>query len=343
MKRTKVVITAVALLLTLVTQAVSAQSDSAVFINGDFITGTVESMDRGIIVFSTDYSDNDFTIEWEKVKWIYTISTFMVAVEDGDEYFARIETSSDKMIRIIPVEDGEEPLVVEHDRIVHLNSISSKFMDRVSANIDAGFSLTKANNIKQFSVRGALGYKATIWSTDISYNTNRSDQDKVDPTERNEGAYNLRFNLTNRLYTIATISFLSNTEQQLDLRANTQLGLGAYIVRTNWAYWGGKIGVNRNNESYVDPTNDRDSWEGYVGTEVDLYDIGDLSLKTVLMVYPGFTENGRIRTDFNFDVKYDFPLDFYANMGFSLNYDNQPVPDTNSLDYVFQVGLGWEW
>ena len=165
----------------------------------------------------------------------------------------------------------------------------------------------------------------------------------MDPTKRNEGAYNIRFSLTRRLYTIATVSFLSNTSDHLDLRLNTQVGLGAYIVRTNRAYWGGKAGVNRNNEAYTDPANDRKSWEGYLGTEVDLYDIGDLSLKSTLMVYPGFTELGRIRTDFGLDVKYDFPLDFYLGIGFSLNYDNQPVADTSPLDYVFQIGFGWEW
>lgn len=341
MRLKKSTISAFVALISITSLSLYAQADSVVFINGDYVTGTVESMDRGILVFSTDYSDDDFTIEWEKVIYIHTSSTFIVSTEEYEEQFARIETSSKGFIMIIPVDVAQ--FEVKHDQLVHLTPLSKKFMDRVSANIDVGFSLTKANNIRQLNVRGALGYKAPIWSTDISFITNRLEQDEVEPTERTEGAYNLRLNLTRRIYAIATVSFLTNTEQLLDLRANTQMGAGAYLIRTNNAYWGGKLGVNRNNESYTDPANDRDSWEGYIGTEVDLYDIGDLSLMTKLTVYPGFTEKGRLRTDFSFDVKYDFPLDFYASIGFSLNHDNQPVEGANSLDYVFQAGFGWEW
>ena len=83
--------------------------------------------------------------------------------------------------------------------------------------------------------------------------------------------------------------------------------------------------------------------EGFFGTELNLYDIGDLSLVTKVIAYPSFTESGRWRTDFNFDAKYDLPLDFYIKAGLTLNYDNRPVEGASETDYVFQTGFGWEW
>lgn len=83
--------------------------------------------------------------------------------------------------------------------------------------------------------------------------------------------------------------------------------------------------------------------ESYLGTEVNLYDIGDLDLMSRLVLYPSITEKGRVRSDFKFDAKYDLPLDLYVKAGFSLNYDNQAVEGASKSDYVLQTGIGWEF
>jgi hypothetical protein len=74
-----------------------------------------------------------------------------------------------------------------------------------------------------------------------------------------------------------------------------------------------------------------------------MFNTGDLSLKTTTTTYPSMTEEGRIRVDFNFDIKYDLPLDFYIKLGTTVNYDNRPVEGAADLDYVIQSGIGWEW
>ena len=103
------------------------------------------------------------------------------------------------------------------------------------------------------------------------------------------------------------------------------------------------MGINRNNEDYSDDTPENQSWEGYFGTELNLFDIGDLNLFTKIMAYPGITEKGRWRIDGNLNIKYDLPLDFYIKLGGSLNYDNRTPEDASELDYVIQARVGWEW
>ncbi|MEN8157815.1 MAG: DUF481 domain-containing protein [Bacteroidota bacterium] len=320
---------------------VFAQPDSAVFINDDYITGAVESMDRGIIAFSTDYSDDDFMIEWEKIKELYTTTTFIVALSNGDEHIATLRTTTPGRIQVIP-EDGD-PFEVSIDEVVNLNPLGEGFLDRLSANIDVGYSRTKAQNISQLNVRSMIGYETERWATDISYNTMQSNQDGVEPTKISDATWNFRYNLPAKLFALVTVNLLSDTEQLLDFRANSQGGLGAYIIRSNRAYWMAKTGINRNFERYTDPANDRESWEGFIGTEMNIYDLGDLSFLTTAILYPGITERGRWRSDLSFDIKYDFPMDFYATMGFSLNWDNMPVAGAEATNYVFLAGFGWEW
>ena len=59
-------------------------------------------------------------------------------------------------------------------------------------------------------------------------------------------------------------------------------------------------------------------------------------------VFKSITEGGRTRADYKLDLKYDLPLDFYIGLGFTLNYDNQPVEGASESDYVFQTSFGWE-
>ncbi len=321
-----------------------AQKDSLILKNGDIMVGEIKSMDRGVVTIETDYSDDDFKIEWDGIKSISTNSFFLITLSNGERYNGRFKSTAKGGLMILP--EGNTPFEVEHDELVYLKSVDKGFMDRIYANVDIGFDLAKANNLRSFTTRAGLGYLANRWSTDFNINTLLSKQDSVDNIRRTDGGLTFKFFLPHNLYLPVSATYLSNTEQKLDARWNTMLGLGYYAIRTNNAYWGFKGGAAYNNEKYSptgQPRLTQSSWEGFFGSELNLYDIGDLNILTKIIAFPSFTESGRWRVDFNFDLKYDLPLDFYVKMGYSLNYDNQPVEGANNVDYVFTTGFGWEW
>jgi len=64
---------------------------------------------------------------------------------------------------------------------------------------------------------------------------------------------------------------------------------------------------------------------------------------TKLSYYPSFTEKNRNRVNFFVDVKYDFPLEFFLKLGYTLNYESKPPNAVVNQDYVFQTTLGWEF
>ena len=57
-------------ILVLTSQLLTAQVDSIKFRSGDFIIGEIKSMEKGILVVETEYSDSDFKIEWTEVTGI---------------------------------------------------------------------------------------------------------------------------------------------------------------------------------------------------------------------------------------------------------------------------------
>jgi len=251
-------------------------NDSIVFKNGNFMAGEIKSMDRGVLIFETDYSDKDFNIEWKGIKEIYSENFFLISVSDGFRYngnFYSIDTSGTIMI------GGEGgPVQTKLNDIVYIKSLDKDFWSRVYASIDVGFNITKANNLRQFNTRATTGYLADRWSVDASVSSLLSAQVDIDPTKRTDGTGTYTLFLPMDWFLPASLSFLSNTEQKLDLRLTGELGIGKYVIHTNQSYWGFSTGLSYNNEKYSTETENRKSWEAYLGSELNLYDIGDLSL-----------------------------------------------------------------
>lgn len=107
--------------------------------------------------------------------------------------------------------------------------------------------------------------------------------------------------------------------------------------------WALSTGTSFNNELFYDSDNDRLSMEGFLSTELNMFNFDNIGLLTRISAFPSFTEANRWRTDFNFDIKYDLPHDLYFKIGTTFNYDNKPVEGASETDYVIKTGLGWEW
>lgn len=318
-----------------------AQEDTLILKNDDIIVGEIKLMDRGVLTIETPYSDSDFKIKWDEIREIYSETYFLISLSDGRRYNGNIRSEYQERVIINAVDIGQ--ISEEMDHIVYLNALEKDFWSRLNASIDFGYSFTKANSLEQANLRSTLGYITEGWTLNASYDYNRSTQNEVEPIKRTDVGITYSKILQKDWYLPVNISFLSNTEQKLDLRTIVKMGAGKYMIHTNKSYWGVGGGASYVNENFSSEDPDRNSWEVYAGTELNLYDIGDFSLLTKVSVFRSLTEKGRWRSDVNLDTKYDLPLDFYIRVGFSLNYDNQPVEGATTSDYIFQTSFGWEW
>ncbi len=319
-----------------------AQNDSLIFNNGNMMIGEIKNMNRGVLSVETDYSDSDFQIDWDKVSEIYSSREFIISLSNGDRIISKLSTDQSDKSKLILINKGNK-LIVPNNSIVYIKPLKKNFIDRLNASLDMGYSLTKANNLRQLSLRSNIGYLADKWSTDLSFNAVNSQQDSIDATQRAEANLGYNYFIIHSWYAIASVNFLQNTEQKLKLRSTPTLGIGNFIIQTNAVYWGLFGGAAWNIESFTETDESfNKSVEAYVGSELNMFDTGDLSLLTKILLYKGITESNRWRSDFKIDIKYDLPLDFYIRLGYTLNYDNQPAEGGSVSDYVFQTTVGWE-
>jgi len=321
--------------------SVTAQTDSLFLNNGNVLVGELKEMSRNVATIETPYStsDNDFKVDWEEVRMVRTTSNYLVQLTHGERFTAHLHSTDTAYVQLVTAIDT---VLINRTDIVYLKSVKPDFWSRASASVDLGYNYAKANNLQQFSLRSNLGYQTDRWSTSATLNKVRSTQDDVEPTDRSELSANFRWALPKNFYAAIDVDLLSNTEQLLTLRSSYQPTMGYYITRTNHFYLLGALGAAYTHEDYSTDAPTRNSTEGVIGVELNLFDIGDLSLLLSSKVFPSFTEQGRVRSDDSFDAKYDLPLNLYIRAGFTLNYDNRPVEGAEETDYVVQTALGWE-
>lgn len=331
------VIFSFSLLLSLTTYA---QKDTLMLANGDRIIGEIKKMDRGVLTVKTPYSSSDLKIKWKRVESIKSLEKFLITGSGGERH--RIEgLEAFKSKDSIFFKDGNGFLNVED--IVFIKPVKDGFVSRLNASVSFGYNFTKASNLSQLTLAGALGYTSDYYSITTSFNAVRSSQDDVEEIQRTYGEMSFNYFLKNDNFLILQSEFLSNSEQKLKLRMTNKLGFGRYFIHNNQMFLAGALGVAWNSENYDQELGeDRNSAEGFVGLEANLFDVNDLSLVSGITAYPSLTEKGRIRTDFKVDIKYNLPLDLFVKLGFNYNYDNKPVEGASYDDFIIRTTLGWE-
>ncbi|GAB5555985.1 MAG: hypothetical protein SchgKO_01980 [Schleiferiaceae bacterium] len=327
---------------------VQGQKDSVVFSQKQYLIGEVKEMNRGVLTFETDFSDDDFKIEWDEVISINTYRYYLITLKSGENIFGNISTDSTGIMSVRGVMKKfrayTSPVTrnVDNEDIVYIKSLDRSFWKKLDASVDFGYSFTKASSLSQLNTRMNLGYSADFWRLSGSFSALRSVQDSVAPTERTEAQVDYNNIIKKNWFFLASGSFLSNTEQQLNLRSTGKLGIGNYLVRNNHLYFNVNAGLAGTAENYATETSNRESLEGFLGVDFNIFDIGDLSFSTVGTAYPSLTQARRFRFDLKADLKYDLPMDFYIKVGYSMNYDNQPAEGGTELDYIIQTNFGWE-
>jgi hypothetical protein len=321
-----------------------SQKDSLKLSNGDIIIGKVKGMSQSVLVFKTNYSDSDFKITWLEVKEFYSKRIFIVSLNDGTRVHTQINTDVENKSLLILNHEGGDKITTKLSEIIFIDRYGEKFFSRLHAEFDLGISLRKAQNYQEYSGNINLTYSTDNWKYTSAINLIYNTQDDTEDISRFEiDLTAVRF-LENDWLVIGSVDLLSNSDQNLILRATESAGGGYYFKNTNKLTLGATAGLAYNNETYSKASdNDKSSLESFVKIQINKYDVDSkLSITAYTTISPSITEKGRVRVDFNGNLKYKITSDFYIKTSLTYNFDNQPVQGTDKGDYTFQTTFGWD-
>jgi putative salt-induced outer membrane protein YdiY len=315
-----------------------AAKDVVVTTSGDRLVGEIKGVEKDVLTLSTDYSDADFKIKWDKIASIESDRQFLVETFEGQRISGPLKASAPT--KAVVVADASVPL----PEVALVQPFEKTFWARFDAALDFGYSLTKTNSAKQLSLGGNLAYRDERNLDTLFFNVFRSSQENATATERWDLSNDFRHLLGTRWYVNTSQDLLNSEELGLDLRTTVGGGGGRYLLRSGSQYLALGAGLAWTNEKYTDPAlPSQDSAEAYIGTEFMTEKLKFADFLTRFSYYPSLTISGRQRANYRFDLDFNLPGDWYLRVGFFDNFDSRPPEGFSKNDYGWTNTFGFKF
>lgn len=326
------------ILLSLLLPSVGCAIDVVVLSNGDQLRGEIKELTKKVVVISTDYSDEDFRIKWEKVARVESDRTFLVEKFSGDRLAGSIKPDDAPNEAIV----GGEKVALSD--VAYVRPFEQTFWSRMDAGFDIGYSMTKANGVKQFTGATNIAYTGERSLATLSGNIFFNEQANAPRTRRWELIPEYRHLIGHAWYAAVRSDFYSSQEQQLSLRYTQAVGIGRYLLRSPQQHLAVGAGFAFTSERYIDASVPRqNSGEIYAGVDYLTESLRFADLITSFIIYPSLTISGRYRINFKTDLDFNLPGDWYFKVGYYNNFDSAPPNSLPRNDYGWRNSIDYKF
>jgi putative salt-induced outer membrane protein YdiY len=325
-----------------------AKTDVIVMKNGDRVTGEVKSLENGILLVDLDYVDGSISIDWLKVARLESQYLFLVQLQDGSMYSAKVvtpEALSGESPRITIEPPGEESMMLERSKVVTMTQTSQSPWQRFAGDVNLGGTYTKGNSATQYNFGSELGYLDTRWGAKLTYASNLSSSTGATAATRNQldlTAYRLT---PWRNYFYAGLgSFLQSSVQGIQRQTSLGVGVGRFFKNTNRARLSVFGGVGWQGTNYLDETTSLASQQNIavaiLGSTLQIFSFKKTRLELTARLLPARGRAfSKVNTTYYLKLfgKVDWNLSFYGN------WDTQPPGRLPSSDYGTSLGLSYSF
>ncbi|MEJ2196718.1 MAG: DUF481 domain-containing protein [Ignavibacteriaceae bacterium] len=328
--------------LLLTTIVFPQRTDIIIMNNGDHYTGEIKKLKFGIVTFKTDDAGT-LSIKWDKIKHLISKNIFEVQVQDGRAYYGALDTTYS--VRQMVVKSKDQTKFLFKIYIVEITPIKDTFWDILDGYVKIGFNYTKGSATGQFTLGGNTKYRTRHRNLELNLNSIISFQKQKESSRKQDlTLYYQRF-LKHKWILSSSTGLEQNTELGIELRALINLGGGYTLIQSNENYLYTVMGLSLNREAYTDTTQSVTNLEGLISSQYQLfiYDHPKASLNTNMNIYPGLTDWGRIRINYDITLSWEMILDLYWDLSGYYSYDNKPTSGASSNDYGINTSFKYEF
>jgi len=323
-------------------QAIGAEkTDIIVLTNGDRVTGEIQNLSNGLLTYKTD-DMGILSVEWERIKRISSQWPFILEDSRGRRYTGALhETPEDGQVLVL-MESG--PVTLNLVDIVGIARFGKSLIQRFQGYLDAGFSLQKAQHYTQLNLAGNLTYLSKKWDIRTAASSYLTNQEEVESITKHLISLSPKRIFKERWTAGAFFQFEQNTELNLASRLLVGAGLGRYFKRTNRQVISWVTAIDITRENYFDETASETNLEAVLGVDFQAfrYVFPNMSISSSLYTYPNLTTKGRVRVNYQANIRYEVFRRFYISLGFIDSYDSKPGGETTTKnDYSLTFGISW--
>ena len=323
---------------------IAAKTDVVELVNGDHVTGEVQSLARGVLEFKTDHMGTVY-VEWEDVARLTSDQMLEVELTSGTRYFGSIEVAAQPgELRVNDSDDGTTDVAISDT--VHIAPVdeAGSLWDRLDSYVSFGFSATQSTDVQQLSFDAGTSYRDRKHRYDVDFTSIQSDSADQQSGSASLTGLRRRF-FGNRWYWSGLLQLDQNDAQGLDLRTLAGGALGRFIVQTNHQEFALAAGLALARE---DPQigEKTDSVELMLGLDYEAFsfDDPDLDLSANFVVFPSLTVSGRVRAQANVRLRYELVSDLFIDFSLTESYDNKPQSaGAENNDYSITTSIGYDF
>jgi hypothetical protein len=300
--------------------------------NGDVITGEIKNLYLGLLTFDMT-GPGKISIKWEEVKGLKSDKIFEITLRQGQVTVRTVDSAffSEYQIGV--------------DDIVELERIKDKFLRRLSGDINIGFNYTKSSKILQFNLGSSLTYRIPKMEFTFKFNSDITNNASDSILTKKQDMILSAIKYFDDLYFVTTqIGWQQNTELGLSNRFLVNGAGGKSLLVNNHNRLLAAVGLSLNLEESIESSSYTNNVDGLLIVQYKrfFYSYPKFSLNTSFVLYPGLSDWGRVRTEFDFKISFEVVKDFSIGLSLYHNYDNKPPAGASSKnDYGVNFTLGY--
>ncbi len=343
-RRLRIALFVLVILLSLSAQA--KRKDLIIMKNGDHLTGEVKRLEQGVLYVDLEYVSGSIGLDWLEVEKVQSSAGFQVILKDGErmsgtiEKVATAEAPNPNKDFTIRAASGE--IHTAAPDVVTIQSQKASFWRQLTGAIDFGYNYTSGNSQTSLSGDANANYLTTKWLAGASVNSSFSGQSggsksNLDEVQTLDGRF-----LSRSSFLMGIGDFLHSSQQDLTLRTTLGGGYGRYIIRTNHdtlAWLGGAVYTHE--DFATGSQSNSQNFEALLGLQYQMFRFDRYNLQSQLLVYPGLTDSGRVRTTTKTTFSVKLVNNFHVDFSFLDNFDSRPPVNAKRNELGISNSLGW--
>lgn len=323
----------------------AARTDVIILDNGDKITGEIKTMDMGTLTYKTD-DMGTIQVDWSKVVSIRSKNTFEIKLSNGMIYYASPDTISTPGMVALVTQFTPDYVAIEVNlyEIVNIVRIKNIVWSRFSGKYSMGLGLKKADNTSTFNFNATTTYRSKKIFSQLNLVSNRSKVDSGRINSNQNYDLNLYRQFKTYWYTGGSVSFEQNTELGLDLRGLLSAEIGTFLIKNNLQELMAGGGLQATKE-WTSDGEVNDYFEGKIRLSYKIFKFQHPKIDVIssFLAFPGLSNWGRIRTEFNANASLELFKDFFFGLNAYHKFDNRPAVGASKSDWGFNTSLGYSF
>lgn len=334
-------------MLCLVGFAHSVYADEIIFKNGDRLTGKIDHVLEGKMLFKSD-AIGDVTIDISKIKTFSTDDPIAVHLKDENVLLQKIVSSEPGKFGI----EGAGTVKAQEFDLTAISSINPppKPEPKWTGNISAGFTSTHGNTeTDNISASANLSKRTEKDRTQLSADYAKARQKDPATGEKNttedwwrsKAKYDYFF--TKKLYGYLDGRYEKDAIAQLDRRMIVGSGGGYQWIESEDMNFSTEAGFASLYEKYDNQTDSNSEISVQAGYNFDKRLMKDVKFIHELTYYPSIEQFSDYFLTSTAEVRANFTETMFTNFKVIFNYDTTPAIGAGNTDVKYIWGIGYNF